>query len=59
MNKYRIKMNSTEIGGLAKDMWQDSGIYVCLFLMVIIIVLLIVYYRSRKKNNKVGAVQKL
>ncbi len=51
-------MNSTEIGGLAKDMWQDSGIYICLFLIVIIIVLLIAYCHSRK-NNKVATVQKL
>ena len=58
MNVSIFQMNSTEIGGLFKDRWQDSGIYICLFLIVIIIMLTIVYCHSRKKN-KVGAVQNL
>jgi len=47
-------LNTTEIKKISSDLWQDSGIYVCLFLVVIIIVLLIIQFRSRKKNNKVG-----
>lgn len=48
--------NTTEIKQLSSDLWQDSGIYICLFLVVIIIVLLIVYCRSHK-SNKVAAVK--
>ena len=58
MYLFIFQMNSTEIGGLLKDRWQESGIYVCLFLIVIIIVVLIAYCRARKKN-KVSAVQNL
>ena len=50
-------MNSTEIKKMTTDFWQDSGIYVCLFLIVIIIVELIAYCHARKKNNKVSAVK--
>ena len=46
-------LNTTEIKQITSDIWQDSGIYIMLFLIVIIIVLLIVYYRSRKKTTKI------
>ena len=44
-------LNTTEIKQITSDLWQDSGIYVMLFLIVIIIVLLVVYYRLRKKTT--------